>query len=170
MSQPKRAADVTDTATGSADRKKAKPLTHDQVRTYDDGTWGASEGYPVWTALSDIGECRDAIQILKAGPCRGGLQNCTRFRVANYSGGFEAVFPCNTLTADPSRTTQLKPCGGGPLHYTLGGTDRTPAAYLDKWPVTGLLLLSRGGEVRCEEYRFGRSAEMRLTSWSMAKR
>jgi CubicO group peptidase (beta-lactamase class C family) len=161
----------TRVASDAADpRTKAKALTQDQARTYDDGTWGASEGFPVWTALSDIGECRDAIQVLKAGPCRGGLQSCTRFRVANYSGGFEAVLPCNKLTADPSRSTQLEPVGDDdPLQYTFGGAQRTPAAYLDTWPATGLLLLGKGGEVHCEEYRFGRSAEMRLTSWSMAK-
>ena len=56
----------------------------------------------------------------------------------------------------------------GPFTYRYGAEERTLADYLDSYPVTGLLI-ARKGELWCEEYRFDRTAEMRLQSWSMAK-
>ena len=56
----------------------------------------------------------------------------------------------------------------GPFTYRYGAEERTLADYLDSYPVTGLLI-ARQGELWCEEYRFDRTAEMRLQSWSMAK-
>ena len=37
-----------------------------------------------------------------------------------------------------------------------------------QWPVTGLLI-ARDGDILFERYGFARTADMRLTSWSMAK-
>jgi CubicO group peptidase (beta-lactamase class C family) len=54
------------------------------------------------------------------------------------------------------------------LSYQWGLSGRTPKDYLADWPVTSLLIL-RKGEIWHESYRFARTAELRFTSWSMAK-
>ncbi len=107
--------------------------------------WGADKGYPTGWG--------------------GGFNRATTHRVGNYSGGFESMLPHHVIRA-----------GDKPLPFTValrddikwGFTSRTPRDYLDNWPVTGLLV-ARKGEIWHESYRFGRTASMRLTSWSMAK-
>ena len=42
-----------------------------------------------------------------------------------------------------------------------------PESHLRAWPVTGLLI-ARDGEILFESYAMGRSAEMRMTGWSMS--
>lgn len=81
------------------------------------------------------------------------------YRVGNFSGGFERMFRHNVTRAgrDVSSLTAANAAGG------IGA-----AAYVRSWPVTGLLI-ARDGEIWFEHYGFARHAEMRLTSWSMAK-
>jgi CubicO group peptidase (beta-lactamase class C family) len=83
------------------------------------------------------------------------------YRVGNFSGGFERMFPTNLTRAGrdvpPSPLTAAKSAD----HFGAG-------AYVRAWPVTGLLI-ARDGEIWFEHYAFARTAEMRMTSWSMAK-
>jgi CubicO group peptidase (beta-lactamase class C family) len=81
------------------------------------------------------------------------------YRVGNFSGGFERMFRHNVTHAggDVSPLKRAAPTDG------LGAE-----SYVRSWPVTGLLI-ARDGEIWFEHYAFARTAEMRLTSWSMAK-
>lgn len=89
-----------------------------------------------------------------------------RYRVANYSGGFEAMFktrrvPAAAWTAPLTSMSARQRSAAEPLA-------RKAHAYQQRWPVTGLLL-ARRGTILYEGYRFGRQPAMRMTSWSMAK-
>lgn len=84
------------------------------------------------------------------------------YRVGNFSGGFERMFRHRVVGA-----------GGevSPLRVSARGARTDPGdpeRYVRTWPVTGLLI-ARDGELLFERYAMGRTAEMRLTSWSMAK-
>jgi hypothetical protein len=88
------------------------------------------------------------------------------YRVANYSGGYERMFPAHTIA---------RPASPSPLHAPDEATARAfapvaerAAAYLKAWPITGLLI-ARRGTVLFESYQFKRDASMRMHSWSMAK-
>jgi hypothetical protein len=111
--------------------------------------WGADQAYPTgWDSYQSI---------LRA----------TEYRVGNYSGGFEKMFPHHFIekSPNPSAFTQT------PLKnfkYRWGLFGKSPDEYLDSWSTTGLLIC-RDSSILYESYRRGRSAEMRLTSWSMAK-
>lgn len=113
----------------------------------EDDKWGASRGYP--TGLI------------------GGLQRDPAYRVGNYSGGFEQMFSHHVIRA----TGEASPLSASPLKnfsYRWGSFKTTPDDYLERRAATGLLIC-RGKEVFVERYRMGRTADMRLTSWSMAK-
>ena len=97
----------------------------------------------------------------------GGLNRDPLYRVGNYSGGFEKVLPWRAMAPSPvPLALRDSPVSG--LRYPSAFGHRTPDDYLDKWPVTGLLVC-RDGEILLERYRFARTASMRMTSWSMAK-
>jgi len=76
------------------------------------------------------------------------------------SHGAEAPSPWSRATREPS------------LHYTsppsLGGGRYSLDEYLDRNPVTGLLI-ARGDTILVERYQYARTDAMRLTSFSMAK-
>ena len=138
------------------------------AREEDDGTCGASEGYPMWESLVDLWSDRAAQQYLRAG-----CAVCPKHRVGNYAGlpgeaGFEKVFNYNTIAASgqPSPLTEAPPADG--FSYEFGGRQRRPDDYLDDWDATALLI-SRDGRILSEHYRHERTADMRFTSWSMAK-
>ena len=65
-------------------------------RAEDDGTCGASEGYPSWQSMTDLYGDRAAQQYLRAG-----CAVCPKHRVGNFAGaplsGFERVFSSNTV-------------------------------------------------------------------------
>jgi hypothetical protein len=87
--------------------------------------------------------------------------------VGNYSGGFERAFPHHVLKASDNP----RPLNSSPItdfSYRWGLFNKTPDEYLDRWPATGLLIC-KGDDIIVERYRMGRTAEMRFTSWSMAK-
>ena len=76
------------------------------ARNDDDGSCGASEGYPKWAGLTDLYGDRAAQQYLRAG-----CAVCPKYRVGNYVGlpgeaGFEQTFNYNVIkasaAADPS--------------------------------------------------------------------
>lgn len=125
----------------------AWPLMHMSAGVWAQDKWGQGQGYP--TGL------------------QGGLNRDPIYRVGNYSGGFEKLFPHNTLKApaQPAVPYTDKPTS---LVYRTGFSERTPDDYLKTWPVTGLLI-ARGNQIMLERYQFERTASMRLTSWSMAK-
>ncbi len=125
----------------------AWPLMHMSAGVRAQDKWGQGQGYP--TGL------------------QGGLNRDPMYRVGNYSGGFEKLFPHNTLKApaQPAVPYTDKPTS---LVYRTGFSERTPDDYLKTWPVTGLLI-ARGNQIMLERYQFERTASMRLTSWSMAK-
>lgn len=112
-----------------------------------DDRWGAARGYP--SGLD------------------GGLTRDAALRVGNYSGGFERLLPHHVIRAGGSASA-LQSTPLRDFKYRWGFVSRTPEDYLQRWPVTGLLIC-RGPDILLEEYRMGRSADMRLTSWSMAK-
>ena len=137
------------------------------VRAEDDGTCGGSEGYPMWESLTDLYGDRAAQQYLRAG-----CAVCKKYQVGNYAGlpgeaGFEKVFPYNTVAAGEN-PSQLVNGTATHFSYTFQGATRTPDDYLDSWETTGLLV-ARQGRILAEHYRHKRTAEMRFTSWSMAK-
>lgn len=112
-----------------------------------DSKWGADQGYPTgW---------------------RGGLSRMPDYRVGNYSGGFEQMFPYNPIERSPN-PTRFADATVKDFKYGVGIFKKTPADYLDKWSTTGLLIC-RDSSIFYENYRRGRNAEMRFTSWSMAK-
>ena len=115
--------------------------------TAQDDKWGRLRGYP--TGL------------------RGGMERAPEYRVGNYSGGFERIFPHHVIAA-PAAASTLAASTRGEFSYRWGLFGKSPEAYLDRWPATGLLIC-RDDAIFHESYRFGRTAEMRLTSWSMAK-
>lgn len=97
----------------------------------------------------------------------GGLNRDPLYRVGNYSGGFEKVLPWRAMAPSPEPLAlRDSPVSG--LRYPAAFGHRTPDDYLDRWPVTGLLVC-RDSEILLERYRFARTASMRMTSWSMAK-
>lgn len=88
------------------------------------------------------------------------------YRAGNYSGGFEQMFPHHRIRAGgdtmPWQETPTR------IRYRVRFSGRGPEDYLSEWPVTSLLI-ARDGHVLHESYRMGRTASMRMTSWSMAK-
>lgn len=88
------------------------------------------------------------------------------YRVGNYSGGFEKMFPAHVIKA-PARAAALQPASPDIARGFAAIADRA-GAYMKAWPVTGLLI-ARKGTVLFESYQFEREPAMRMTSWSMAK-
>jgi CubicO group peptidase (beta-lactamase class C family) len=116
------------------------------ARSFGD-EWGAQAGYPTgW------GEPRR-------------IFSHTQMRVGNYSGGFESMLPVRTISAG-GKVSPLMPRPRDDISY--GFTRRTPQDYLKAWPITGLLI-ARKGEVWFEGYGLQRTAQMRMTGWSMSK-
>jgi len=109
--------------------------------------WGKQRGYP--TGWSE------------------GFATGTGTRVGNYSGGFEGLLPVNKIAAGAT-ATMLSAKSTGQIHYRHRLFRKTPSEYMESLPLTGLLI-ARGGDILFEAYGFERTAEMRLTSWSMAK-
>lgn len=130
----------------SAASALALPWTSLQAQNTPD-LWGAGQNYPIGLA--------------------GGLNRERYWRVGNYSGGYEKLFPFHTLrAAGTPMPWVLAPRSD--LSYRLRLSQRTPQDYLQAWPITGLLI-SRGDQIWFEAQRFDRTPEMRMTSWSMAK-
>lgn len=109
--------------------------------------WGQDQGYPTgWS---------------------GQFSRLPEYRVGNYSGGFEKMFPHHVIEKSPT-PTRFDESPIGDFKYKWGFFKKSPEEYLDSWSTTGLLIC-RDSSILYENYRRGRSAQMRLTSWSMAK-
>jgi hypothetical protein len=90
----------TPTSTENGGRMPGQELGPWLERDIDDGTCGASEGYPKWNSKADLWSDRAAQQYLRAG-----CACCMKYRVSNYAGlpgdaGFEEVFGYNTIKAE----------------------------------------------------------------------
>lgn len=113
-----------------------------------DDIWGANDGYPIgWGTPPRF---------------TGNL----KYRVGNFSGGFAALMPHNSIRA--TAPVPLQSRSDISIRYNYGFSRKGPADYLASWPVTGLLI-ARKGVILYEGYGMGRSPEMTLTSMSMAK-
>ena len=117
----------------------------------DDGPnadeFGRKEGYPSCKGLAYIQETR----------CRVGA-------LSHY----DALFPARTIAA-PKQASQLTRTTTEPvIRYGFGGINLTLDDYLNRNPVTGLLI-ARETTILLERYQYGRKDTDRLTSFSMAK-
>ena len=109
--------------------------------------FGRKEGYPSCKGLAYIDE--------------------TRCRVGALSR-FDSLFPARTITA-PKQPIQLPRAAAEPvIRYGFAGLDLTLDDYLNRRPVTGLLI-AKDNRILVERYQYGRTDTDRLTSFSMAK-
>lgn len=88
------------------------------------------------------------------------------FRVGNYSGGFERMFPTHSIAAPAQSSPLATPSLDG--QRALETLSIRATTYMRAWPVSGLLI-ARRGTVLFEAYQFDRRPDLRMTSWSMAK-
>lgn len=113
----------------------------------DAESFGRREGYPLCKGLAYVRE-----------------QRC---RIGAFSH-WEVLFPSRTIKASgpPARLGRapVEP----PIRYTHGGQSLTLDQYLDKHPVTGLLI-AKDDSILVERYQYDRTDRQRLTSFSMAK-
>ena len=91
----------------------------------------------------------------------------TRCRVGALSR-FDTLFPARTIPA-PKQPVQLARATSEPvIRYRFTGLDLTLDDYLNRQPVTGLLI-AKDNTILVERYQYGRTDTDRLTSFSMAK-
>src|SRR5262245_24718112 len=109
--------------------------------------FGRREGYPSCKGLAYIDE--------------------TRCRVGALSR-YDTLFPARIIAA-PKQPIQLARASTEPvIRYGFAGLDLTLDDYLNRHPVTGLLI-AKGNTILVERYQYGRTDTDRLTSFSMAK-
>jgi CubicO group peptidase (beta-lactamase class C family) len=110
----------------------------------DAAAYGAGDGYPIGTRAQ---------------------ANQQRFMVGSYSR-FDRLAPFH-LVARPDAPSPLR-YAEQPLSLTISDRAGTLADYLDRHPVTGLLI-AKGDTILFEQYQYGRTDRDRLLSQSMAK-
>ncbi|WP_293751120.1 hypothetical protein [Limnohabitans sp. Rim8] len=77
------------------------------------------------------------------------------------------MFP-HHIIENSSMPTKFDEAKINDFKYKWGLFKKSPKEYLDSWSTTGLLI-SRDSTILHESYKRGRTAQMRLTSWSMVK-
>jgi CubicO group peptidase (beta-lactamase class C family) len=81
---------------------------------------------------------------------------------------YDTLFPARTITA-PKQSVPLARAASEPLvRYGFAGLELTLDDYLNRQPVTGLLI-AKDNTILVERYQYGRTDTDRLTSFSMAK-
>jgi CubicO group peptidase (beta-lactamase class C family) len=91
----------------------------------------------------------------------------TRCRVGALSR-YDTLFPARTITA-PKQSVPLARAASEPvIRYGFAGLELTLDDYLNRQPVTGLLI-AKDNTILVERYQYGRTDTDRLTSFSMAK-
>lgn len=91
----------------------------------------------------------------------------TRCRVGALSH-YDTLFAARTITA-PKQSVPLARAASEPvIRYGFAGLELTLDDYLNRQPVTGLLI-AKDNTVVVERYQYGRTDTDRLTSFSMAK-
>jgi CubicO group peptidase (beta-lactamase class C family) len=109
--------------------------------------FGRKEGYPSCKGLAYADE--------------------TRCRVGALSR-YDTLFPARTITA-PKQSIPLARAASEPvIRYGFAGLELTLDDYLNRQPVTGLLI-AKDNTILIERYQYGRTDTDRLTSFSMAK-
>ncbi len=109
--------------------------------------FGRKEGYPACRGLAYIVETRCLV---------GALSH------------YDALFPARTIAA-PKTSVHLDRAATEPIiRYSFAGLDLTLDDYLNRHPVTGLLI-AKDNTILVERYQYGRNDVDRLTSFSMAK-
>src|SRR5215475_11631882 len=109
--------------------------------------FGQNEGYPSCKGLDYVDQ--------------------TRCRVGALSR-YDTLFPARTITA-PKQPVQLARAASEPvIRYGFAGLELTLDDYLNRQPVTGLLI-ARDNTILVERYQYGRTDTDRLRSFSMAK-
>jgi CubicO group peptidase (beta-lactamase class C family) len=109
--------------------------------------FGRKEGYPSCKGIAYVDE--------------------TRCRVGALSR-YDTLFPARTITA-PKQSIPLARAASEPvIRYGFAGLELTLDDYLNRQPVTGLLI-AKDNTILVERYQYGRTDTDRLTSFSMAK-
>src|SRR6185295_3707571 len=109
--------------------------------------FGRKEGYPSCKGIAYVDE--------------------TRCRVGALSR-YDTLFPARTITA-PKQSIPLARAANEPvIRYGFAGLELTLDDYLNRQPVTGLLI-AKDNTILVERYQYGRTDTDRLTSFSMAK-
>lgn len=81
---------------------------------------------------------------------------------------YDTLFPARTITA-PKQSIPLARAANEPvIHYGFAGLKLTLDDYLNRQPVTGLLI-AKDNTILVERYQYGRTDTDRLTSFSLAK-
>ena len=113
----------------------------------DADAYGRREGYPPCTALAYLGKPR----------CRVGALS-----------HFDTLFASRSIAAPAAPSPLLRAAAEPAISYLHNGKATTLGDYLDRWPVTGLLI-ARGDTILVERYQYARTDKHRMTSFSMAK-
>ena len=91
----------------------------------------------------------------------------TRCRVGALSH-YDTLFPARNIAA-PKQAVQLDRASAEPvIRYDIGGLTLTLDDYVNRKPVTGLLI-AKDNTILVERYQYARTDRDRLTSFSMAK-
>ena len=113
----------------------------------DADAYGRNEGYPACTGLAYVREDR----------CRVGALS-----------HFDTLFPARAIAASKTTVRLARAPTEPSIRYTFTGQTLTLDQYLDRQPVTGLLI-AKGDSILVERYQYARTDKHRLTSFSMAK-
>jgi CubicO group peptidase (beta-lactamase class C family) len=120
-------------------------------RFRDDGpnadAFGRNEGYPTCEGIAYIDN--------------------TRCRVGAFSR-YDTLFPARIIPALKQPVQLARAASELVLRYGFAGLDLTLDDYLNRQPVTGLLI-AKDNAILVERYQYGRTDADRLTSFSMAK-
>ena len=109
--------------------------------------FGQKEGYPSCKGIDYVDQAR----------CRVGALS-----------RYDTLFPARTITA-PKQPAPLARAASEPvIRYGFAGLELTLDDYLNRQPVTGLLI-AKDNTILVERYQYGRTDTDRLTSFSMAK-
>jgi CubicO group peptidase (beta-lactamase class C family) len=91
----------------------------------------------------------------------------TRCRVGALSR-YDTLFPAHTITASKQSVPLARAASEPVIRYNLAGLELTLDDYLNRQPVTGLLI-AKDNTILVERYQYGRTDTDRLASFSMAK-
>lgn len=109
--------------------------------------FGQKEGYPSCNGIDYVDQKR----------CRVGALS-----------RYDTLFPARTITA-PKQSMPLARAASEPvIHYGFAGLRLTLDDYLNRQPVTGLLI-AKDNTILVERYQYGRTDTDRLASFSLAK-
>jgi CubicO group peptidase (beta-lactamase class C family) len=88
--------------------------------------------------------------------------------IVGSSVSFDKLRPGPTVAAPPHPSSLGRRCEPFVLRYTHDGREHSLDDYLERHPVTGLLI-AKGGSILVERYQYGRRDTDRFVSQSMAK-